>query len=155
MIVLLVCGSGGHTTRALKLANMFDRNKCKFIIPYESRHTKKKIGTNYFSVISPRFTANANKIMSMIRTLFLCLHSLFILIIIKPKLVISTGSGLSLPVLLMSKFLCIRTIYIESPSRVYYPSITGRILINKVDLWLASWKEIQKKYNVLYMGQLI
>jgi len=154
MRVLFVLGSGGHTTRGLILSSQIKAEKT-YIVPWESEVTKKKVQENYFSVLSPRFRAKDNVLMTTIRTLFLFLHSLLILLIVRPHVVISTGSGLTVPSFLSARFLRMKTIYIESPSRVYKPSIAGRLLIGKVDLWLSSWPELAERYpGVEYRGMV-
>ena len=151
---LLVCGSGGHTKRALVLADSLDR--CCFIIPFESQWAKERVGKDYYSVVSPRFKAKSNKILTIIRTVFLFFHSFILLVYIRPRCVISTGSGLSLPVMLIARFLRVKTVYIESPSRVYVPSITGLFLMGKVNLWLSNWPELAERYSdVQYKGMLV
>lgn len=152
--VLFVLGSGGHTARGLILSNQINAKKY-YIVPWESEVTKQKVGKNYFSVLSPRFRAKDNILMTILRTLFLFLHSLMILLIVRPKIVISTGSGLTIPPFLVARFLRMKTIYIESPSRVYYPSIAGKIMIGKADLWLSSWPELASRYEgVEYRGMI-
>jgi beta-1,4-N-acetylglucosaminyltransferase len=152
--LLFVLGSGGHTARGLILSEQVHCEKY-YMVPWESEVTKKKVGNNYFSVISPRFRAKDNKVMSVLRTLFLFLHSLVILLIVRPDVLVSTGSGLTLPPFLVARVLRIKTIFIESPSRVYNPSIAGRLLIGKVSLWLASWPELANRFSgVDYRGMV-
>lgn len=152
--VLFVLGSGGHTARGLILSNQIEA-ETYFIVPWESEVTKQKVGKNYFSVISPRFRAKDNRIMTMLRTLFLFLHSFMILFYVRPHFVISTGSGLTIPPFLLASLFRIKTIYIESPSRVYYPSMAGKILIGKTSLWLSSWPELAKRFeSVEYRGMV-
>ena len=154
MRLLFVLGSGGHTARGLILSNQVEGQKY-YIVPWESEVTKKKVGGNYFSVISPRFRAKDNRIMTVLRTLFLFLHSLIILFVVRPNVLISTGSGLTLPPFLVARLFRIKTIFIESPSRVYEPSIAGRMLMGKTDLWLSSWPDLAKRYKgVEYRGMI-
>jgi len=152
--VLFVLGSGGHTARGIILSNQIKVEKY-FMVPWESEVTKRKVGKNYFSVISPRFRAKDNRFMTVLRTLFLFLHSLMILLYLHPNIVISTGSGLTIPPFLVARFLGIKTIYIESPSRVYYPSLAGKMLIGKTSMWLSSWPELAERYEgVEYRGMI-
>jgi len=152
--VIFVLGSGGHTTRGMILSNQLQA-ETYYIVPWESEVTKQKAGKNYFSVISPRFRAKDNRIMTVLRTLFLFLHSFLILLIVRPKVLISTGSGLTIPPFLLAGFFGIKTIFIESPSRVYFPSIAGKMLIGKTSLWLSSWQELANKYEgVEYRGMI-
>jgi beta-1,4-N-acetylglucosaminyltransferase len=152
--LLFVLGSGGHTARGLILSEQVNYEKY-YIVPWESEVTKKKVGKNYFSVISPRFRAKDSRILSVFRTAFLFLHSLIILFIVRPQVLISTGSGLTLPPFLIARVFGVKTIFIESPSRVYNPSIAGRLLMGKVTLWLSSWPELARRYHgVEYRGMI-
>ena len=154
MRILFVLGSGGHTTRGIILSKQIKAQKF-FMVPWESEVTKQKVGSNYFSVLSPRFRAKDNRIMTVLRTLFLFLHSLMILFYIRPNIVISTGSGLTIPPFLLASFFRIKTVYVESPSRVYYPSVAGKILMGKTSLWLSSWPELAERYEgVEYRGMI-
>lgn len=154
MKLLFVLGSGGHTSRGLILSSQVDGEKF-YIVPWESEVTKKKVGEKYFSVISPRFRAKDSRIMSVLRTLFLFIHSLFILFIVRPDVLISTGSGLTLPPFLVARVFGIKTLFVESPSRVYKPSIAGKLLIGKVDLWLSSWPDLAGRFEgVEYRGMI-
>lgn len=154
MKLMFILGAGGHTTRGIILSRQLNA-EITYMVPWESDITKKKVGDKYFSVISPRFKAKDNIIISVIRTLFLFIHSLFILAIVRPNKLISTGSGLTLPPFLIARLFGIETVYIESPSRVYKPSITGRLLIGKVNVWASSWRELADRFSEITYGGLI
>ena len=154
MRLLFVLGSGGHTSRGLILSKE-GQHEMYYIVPWESEVTKVKVEKNYFSVISPRFRAKDSRVMSVFRTLFLFLHSLIILLVVKPKVLISTGSGLTLPPFLLARFLGMKTRFIESPSRVFNPSIAGKFLLGKVDRWFSSWPELVEQFpGVEYKGMI-
>ncbi|MHA1927399.1 MAG: hypothetical protein ACTSV2_02340 [Candidatus Thorarchaeota archaeon] len=153
MRVLFVLGSGGHSKRGLMLSKQMNVEKY-YIVPFESELTKRKVDGRYFNVISPRFRAKDNLILTVIRTLFLFIHSLVILLFVRPQVLISTGSGLTYPVFMIGSFLRIKTVYIESPSRVYGFSQAGRMLYGKVTLWLSSWPELAKHEHIEYMGMI-
>lgn len=151
---LIVTGSGGHTSRALKLAKLLPGRVC-YIIPYLAEVSKQKIKKDYFAIPAPRFRATSNILMTVFRTIFLFICSFFILLFTGVRGVFSTGAGIALPVLLVAKAMGKKTVYIESPSRVYKPSKTGEFLLGKVDLWLGSWPELTKYANsIQYMGLL-
>ena len=152
--MLFVLGSGGHTTRGLILSEWLNEESY-YMVPWESDHTKKRVKKNYFSVISPRIRAKSNRILTIIRTLFLFCHSLIILLIVRPNIVISTGSGISFPTLLLARLFRAKSVYIESPSRVHEPSIAGRMLIGKVTRWFSSWKELAETSEEIEYGGII
>ncbi len=154
MRVLFVLGAGGHTARGLILSKQITADVF-YIVPWESEHTKKRVGTNYFSVLSPRFRAGDNIFLTILRTLLLFIHGLLLLLIVRPRVAISTGSGLTYPIFLTAKFLGIKTVFIESPGRVYKPSKAGTLLLGKVDLFLSTWPELSRKYKEIeYMGMI-
>lgn len=151
---LIVTGSGGHTSRAIKLATMLPGRVC-YIIPYLAEVSKQKIKKDYFAIPAPRFRAKSNQLMTVFRTLFLFVCSFFILLFTRVHVVFSTGAGIAVPVLLMAKAMGKKTVYVESPSRVYIPSGAGKILLGKVDMWLGAWVEMKKYANSIdYVGLL-
>jgi len=151
---LVVTGPGGHASLSIKLAEMLPGRIC-YIIPYLATVTKQRVKNDYFVVLSPRFRAESSRLMTVFRTAFLFIHSFFILLFTGARVVFSTGPGIAVPVLLMAKMLGKKTVFIESPSRVFTPSITGKILLGKVDLWLGSWLELNDYVNsIKYMGLL-
>ena len=153
-MVLIVTGSGGHAKRALSLSLLF--KEASFIIPWESGYVKQIFkGKKVYRILSPRSKAKSSLIITFLRTIFVFLHSFCLILLIRPKIILTTGSGIAYPVLMMGKLLRSKTVYIESPSRVYNPSIAGKMLMGKMDLWISTWKELLSKYNVDYMGQLI
>ena len=151
---LIVAGSGGHTSRALRLAKRLPGRSC-YIIPYLAEVSKQKMKSDYIAIPAPRFRAKSNILMTVLRTIFLFVCSFFILLFTGVRGVFSTGAGIALPVLLVAKVLGKKTVFIESPSRVYAPSKTGEFLLGKVDLWLGSWIELMKySSSIQYMGLL-
>jgi UDP-N-acetylglucosamine:LPS N-acetylglucosamine transferase len=151
---MFVLGSGGHMTRGLLLSQQLNYDQW-FVVPYESELTKQRVGSNYSSVLSPRFRAKDNILMTAFRTVLYLIYCLFLFAIIRPVVLISTGSGITVPPFLLAGLFGIKTVYIESPSRVHHPSITGKFLLGKVDLWFSSWSELTTKYHgAKYGGQI-
>lgn len=151
---LIVTGPGGHISLSIKLAEMLPGRIC-WIIPYLAYVSRQKIKDDYFAIPSPRFRAKSNILMTVFRTMFLFGCSFLILLFTGVRVVFSTGPGIALPVFLMAKVLGKKTVFIESPSRVYKPSKTGNFLLGKVDLWLGSWLELTKyASSIQYMGLL-
>lgn len=75
-----------------------------------------------------------------------------------PEVVITTGAGFALPLCFLAKFvLNSKIIFIESFSRVFSPSLTGKLLYPISNLFIVQWKPLLKKYgkNVLYGGTLL
>jgi len=65
----------------------------------------------------------------------------------KPRLIVSTGSEIAIPAFYLAKLLRIKTIFIESWTRVIRPTGTGRIVYPVSDLFLVQWEALLAKYG--------
>ena len=136
MKICLVCSHGGHLTEILQLNEAFEGHET-FFITYNSVRTRqlerkyllRNIGTN------PLVMARA--FLSMLR----------ILLREKPKLIISTGSEIAIPAFYLAKILRIKTIFIESWTRVDRPTGTGKIVYPVSDVFLVQWERLLSKYG--------
>lgn len=108
-----------------------------FFITYDSPRTRnlerkyllRNIGTN------PLVMAQASA------------STLRILLKEKPKLIVSTGSEIAIPAFYLAKILRIKTIFIESWTRVDRPTGTGKIVYPVSDIFLVQWERLLKKYG--------
>jgi|WetSurMetagenome_2_1015567.scaffolds.fasta_scaffold130049_2 beta-1,4-N-acetylglucosaminyltransferase len=76
----------------------------------------------------------------------------------RPDVVISTGSGeIAIPALILANTLGIRTIYIETWTRVKDPSMAGRVLYYFADHFLVQWEDLLPKFGkrAKYLGGLL
>ena len=75
----------------------------------------------------------------------------------RPKLVISTGAEIAIPVLLAARLLRIPTIYIESCTRVRRPTITGKLVYPLSTLFLVQSEDMLSHFGpqALYRGGLV
>jgi UDP-N-acetylglucosamine:LPS N-acetylglucosamine transferase len=74
-------------------------------------------------------------------------QGLFIILKERPKIVVSTGAGMAIPLCYMAKILGRKIVFIESFCRIEEPSITGKIVYPVADVFLVQWKEQLKKYG--------
>ena len=152
--ILFVYGPGGHREQSKRLLSyntnndkiieitefgvdqINKRNKCYKTLPYK---TKKRI----------------NPINIILSTLYLAPLSLFILIKHRPSKVITTGPIIAVIPIFLSKFLGIETIFIETWSRFYSYSSTGKILRKVASKVLVQNEELRRIYlNSIYCGRL-
>jgi len=141
MKICLTCSHGGHLTEMLQLMDVFKEHDI-FFITYEGERTKE---------LSPKYTIKNGEI-----NLLMSIPSIFgILIKEKPRLIISTGSEIAIPVFYAGRLLGIKTIFIESLCRINEPSGTGKLVYLVSNVFLVQWKELQKKYGKKsqYWGQ--
>jgi len=146
MKICLVCSHGGHLSEMLQLMEAFEGQET-FFVTYDSTRTRvlerryllRNIGTN------PLVMAQA--FLSMLR----------ILLKERPKLIVSTGSEIAIPAFYLAKLFRIRTIFIESWTRVEQPTGTGRLVYPFSDVFLVQWERLLSKYGrkAKYEGAIV
>lgn len=73
----------------------------------------------------------------------------------RPKMVISTGADVTVPVCIAAKLKGIPIIFIESFCRVISPGITGRIIGLFADTVIYQWPELKRFYpSGIYAGSI-
>ncbi len=74
----------------------------------------------------------------------------------RPDVVISTGAGVGVPFLLLARLFGMRTIYIESITRIHELSLSGRLVYPFVSRFLVQWMELAKRYRkAQYQGRIL
>ncbi len=155
----VVLGRGGHTAQTFSLVDLLGRKfEYLYFIGLFDKLTPKKIRIpgKKLLMITPRLLPQDSKVMSVLRTLFSFILSLTYLLVYRPTVIVSCGTGLTVPIFFVARFLGIRTVFIESMSRVESLSQTGRILLGKTSLFFVQWKDLAAQVpGVLYGGQLL
>ncbi len=136
MKICLVCSHGGHLSEILQLKEAFEGHDT-FFVTYESVRTRqlehryllRNIGTN------PLLMATA------------ALFILRILLKERPRVIVSTGSEIAIPAFYLAKLFRIKTIFIESWTRVDRPTGTGKIVYPVSDVFLVQWEQMLSKYG--------
>ncbi|MHA2356418.1 MAG: hypothetical protein ACXADC_14675 [Candidatus Thorarchaeota archaeon] len=157
--IAVVLGRGGHTAQTFALIDLLgNRFNYLYLIGFLDRLTPKKIrfGGRVLRVFAPRLLPQDSRVMSVIRTLFTFLMSFIYLVLYRPVAVVSCGTGLTVPVFYSARLLGIKTVFIESMSRVESLSITAKLLRGKTDLFIVQWPELANKVpEAIYGGQLL
>lgn len=65
----------------------------------------------------------------------------------KPKLIVSTGSEIAIPAFYLAKLLRIKTIFIETWTRLIEPSGTGKVVYPVADVFLVQWERLLDRYG--------
>lgn len=74
----------------------------------------------------------------------------------RPSVVISTGAGMTVPTMLLAKYIFrTKIIFIESAAAVVEPTKTGKFIYPKADLFLIQWESLKEFYpKATYTGLL-
>lgn len=158
MKLLIVLGSGGHTTEMLRLVELLgQRYEYCYLVAADDKLSPQKITAEgaVYEVVRPRWK-NTPLPMVILRTLGCAVQSLAALLRTRPHAIISTGPGPAVPASLLAKLMGIKVIYIETGSRVFALSSSGRILCRFADLVFVQWPELLELCpKGIYAGRLL
>ncbi len=157
MKLLIVLGSGGHTKEMIRIADLLGPNyEYCYLVAQDDELSVQKIQLPgpVYRVIRPRWKDTSPPAVIW-RTLWSTCQSLIALLRARPRAIISTGPGPAVPASLLAKLLGIKVIYIETGSRVFALSTSGKILYRFADVFFVQWPELLSVYpKAIYAGRL-
>ena len=157
--IAVVLGRGGHTAETLALVDSLgSKFEYIYIIGLLDNLTPKKIRLKgrVLRVFTPRLLPQDSRLMSVVRTVLTLFLSFIYLSIHRPNVIISCGTGMTVPVFYSARTLGISTVFIESIARIENLSKTGRMLLGKVSIFMVQWKRIAEKIpDAVYGGQML
>lgn len=137
-MILLTCSAGGHLTEMRQLESFYQKYP-HFFVTFERPDTQSLSKTENVHYI-PRPGRN------IIQTLRAFTAAWKIVSNNKPKLVISTGADVTVPVCIAAKLHGIPIIFIESFCRPYHASWSGKIVSLFADKTIYQWRELKSYY---------
>lgn len=151
MKICLVSSLGGHLQQLRALRPVLEEGHDYFFITFRSQEIAK--GEKTYFVENPDLRNPRLGIVAAIVNFFQVLR---ILLRERPRVVISTGASVAIPVCYLAKLFGAKIIFIESMSRVSEPSLTGRIIYPIADLFLVQWESLMRHYRkAAYGGWLL
>ncbi len=148
--ICIVCAHGGHLSEALHILDAFEGHDV-FFITYRGARSNSLVnkylfddpGMGYFGVIV--------RLLSYVPALLKILRRE------RPALVVSTGGEIAIPAFYIAKLFGSRTIFIETWTRVYHPTLTGRAVYPITNVFLVQWKELLGRYGkkAAYVGGIV
>ena len=136
----LACSIGGHFTEMLELKDVYEKYEHFFVTnPGKQTISILKNKKKYF------MPERKGKKMNFLKQFFL---SLKILLIEKPDVIITTGSGDMFWICVLGKLFRKKIIYIESFARVTNPSKFGKFvyIFKFADLFIYQWEKLKRHY---------
>lgn len=136
--VCLAATSGGHLAELERLVQGLTMREPLLVTVRSSQSSSVMPGTPKYFV--RRILRNpANLLVNIIQ-------SVRILLAQKPDVVISTGAGDVVPIVMLGSILGIPTVFAESIARTHKPSLTGRLIGPFADLVLIPWIGLRSAY---------
>ncbi|XP_050001534.1 UDP-N-acetylglucosamine transferase subunit ALG14 [Alexandromys fortis] len=177
--LLIVAGSGGHTTEILRLVGSLSSaySPRDYVIADSDTMSAKKIDsfedarkrdsatecTPYRLHRIPRSREVRQAwLSSVFTTLYSTWFSFLLVWRIKPDLVLCNGPGTCVPICVSALLLGILGIkkviivYVESICRVETLSLSGKILFHLCDCFIVQWPALKEKYpKSVYLGRIV
>jgi len=148
MKLLLVCTQGGHFATMMGLKKFWSEHEREWVT-HRSADTDMIAKQEKIHFV-PRQTS---------RSIFMTCVNFFlafpILFRMKPDLIISTGAAVAVPFIYAGRILGIKTIFIDSISRVENLSLTGKLIHPVVSEIYVQWEQCGREYRkVQYKGSI-
>ncbi|AWP21010.1 UDP-N-acetylglucosamine transferase subunit ALG14 -like [Scophthalmus maximus] len=175
--VLVVAGSGGHTTEILRLTECLsaayaprhyviadtDQMSEEKICTFERSRQRSDSETQFTICRIPRSReVHQSWTSSVVSTLKALQYSVPLVFRLRPDVVLCNGPGTCVPlcaaglllgILGMKKVLIV---YVESICRVHTLSLTGRILYLISDYFFVQWSSLRDKYpKSIFLGRIV
>lgn len=150
---MLISSLGGHLEQLLSLKEVIN-NYDSYILTEKNSSTinlAKKYNNLYFLP----YMSRKNYLLffyNFIKSFFVSLRLFFL---VKPDVIISTGSACTIFMCVIGKIMGKKVIFIETFSRIQSKTITGKICYTFVDVFIVQWSELKKLYpKAVYLGHI-
>ncbi|MCK5728651.1 MAG: UDP-N-acetylglucosamine--LPS N-acetylglucosamine transferase [Methylococcales bacterium] len=145
--ILFISSSGGHWIEILRLRAAFVDCDAHYISTDKSYNESLSSGQFY----SVRDASRWDKIGLVLQAL----RIFYLLIIIRPDVVISTGAAVGFFGLLFAKKMRIKTIWVDSLANVEKMSLSGLKVRPYADLWLTQWQHLATEKGPYFHGAVL
>ena len=145
--ILLVSSHGGHWVQLKKISPAFDGMDVHYMT------TTNGVKDDVYP--APLYIIPDAHLDEKLGLIFLSLKIFFIMLRLRPDIVISTGAAPGFFSLLIGKLFGAKTIWIDSVANVKQLSVSGRKVKRFADLWLTQWKHLEKPEGPFYKGSVL
>ena len=164
---MFACSEGGHFAQMMALKGLFSKYPSIFVTD-NYRATKEMLALKdvkvieYVGGIADARKANVNNAHNDNRLTYVKGYlKLFrqcrkVLWKYRPKVIVSTGSNVAVPLFWFGKLMGCKLVFIETRAHVYSKSLTGKLVGNVSNVVIVQWKEMLDVYkNAKYYGVLV
>ena len=162
---MFACNQGGHFSQMMALKELFGKYD-SVLVTDNVRASKdmsalKEIGRIEFMLANAESRKHQKKnrssrmfgAMTYLKAFWLCVK---IWKRYRPKVIVSTGSSIAVPLFWMGWMYGSKLIFIETRAKVYARSLTGILVRNIADQIFVQWPEMKKLYpEAHYFGTLV
>jgi hypothetical protein len=145
--ILAVASAGGHWIQLMRLRPAFDG----YEVVYASTNKSNRV-----YVENNKFYSFKDADRQVFWNFFIMIpHLIFILIKIRPSIIVTTGSAFGLMALIFGRLLFTKNVWIDSIANVDELSTSGKIARYFADLYLTQWEELAKPEGPKFNGTIL
>ncbi|MBN1487732.1 MAG: hypothetical protein JW981_08830 [Anaerolineae bacterium] len=157
MKLLVILGDGGHTTEMVRLLKMLgDNYDYHYMVATSDRISEGMIpypGPIYHVQLPMGRAAPYRGILRITRA---ALQQVGVWFKARPHVILSSGANIVIPIALFGKIMGSKIIHIETGSRVYSMSATGKFMYRIANLFFVQWEPLKKDYpKAIFAGRLL
>ena len=141
--VLFISSTGGHLRELMKLEPLF--NSYDYSIITEKDNTTINLKEKYKVYYLP-YSTRSKIVHYIFKYTFVIIKSIILFIVLKPDVIVSTGTHTAVPICFFAKIFNKKIIYIETYANITKKTLTGRLIYPISDLFIVQWKEMKKLY---------
>jgi exopolysaccharide biosynthesis glucuronosyltransferase PssD len=145
--VLAIASGGGHWVQLCRLRPLLDDYDAHYV-SVDRSYAGDVPGRPLYRV---RDASRWNKLGLVVQAL----QILWIVLRVRPRVVLSTGAAPGFFGLLFGKLIGARTIWIDSLANVEELSLSGRQARRYADLWLTQWPHLARPEGPRYLGAVL
>lgn len=151
--VVVSSSTGGHFEQAKNIVNRLSSEE-NFSIIFLTEN-KYSVNLNEQNTVIQLKQQNRQSRKLPLVLIYNFILSCFILIRYNPEVVISTGAGATIPLLIMSYLSKTKIIFIESYAKTKTPTVTGKLAYKIADYFYVQWESMLEIYpDAIYKGGL-
>ena len=142
--ICLISSPGGHLTYLLYLRSIWKQYAHFWVTSDAGALSRSLTGETLFYIIDPQ-----RNIIKFIRN---WVQAGSLLIKESPDVIITTGSGIAIPICILGRLLGKKIVFIETAAAVRVLSLTGKIIYPLAHLFIVQWKYLLPKYPKAVYG---
>jgi hypothetical protein len=145
--LLAVASGGGHWVQLLRLREAFEGCAVTYVTVDRS-YSGDVEGCNFHAITD-------GTMWNKLRLLIMATQLAWILLRIRPHVIISTGAAPGYFAIRLGKLLGARTVWIDSVANVEKLSLSGRKIGPHADLWLTQWPQLVHPDGPYFLGGVL
>ncbi|CAN5304418.1 N/A [soil metagenome] len=144
--VLAVASTGGHWIQLKRMCPAFVGMEMHFLTT-NAEHAAEVDG--------PLYAVDDANGQTRLRLVWMFLHVLWLIIRVRPHIVVSTGAAPGAAAILLGKMAGARTIWVDSIANAEELSMSGRWVRYWTDLWITQWPELARPEGPYFYGSVL